>query len=172
MLIDRVEGENFVGRTEFDSVEVDNEVLIPNEGNYLRIGEFANVEITGAEHFDLFGKVASNGSFNHFSDHTARFNRLILDYLNESSDLSEFYGLSHELENYTKKIEERNQFPFHRDLLSDSLTDQYKSIGGAKGSVSTNIEALWQDSTYTVTTGHQLNIYTGRCTLFIRSCTR
>ena len=59
VLIDRVEGENFVGRTEFDSVEVDNEVLIPNEGNYLRIGECANVEITGAEHFDLFGKVVS-----------------------------------------------------------------------------------------------------------------
>ena len=59
VLIDRIEGENYVGRTEFDSVEVDNEVLIPNEGNYLRIGEFANVEITGAEHFDLFGKVVS-----------------------------------------------------------------------------------------------------------------
>lgn len=59
VLIDRVEGENFVGRTEFDSVEVDNEVLIPNEGNYLRIGEFVDVEITGAEHFDLFGKVVS-----------------------------------------------------------------------------------------------------------------
>jgi ribosomal protein S12 methylthiotransferase len=48
-----------VGRTEYDSVEVDNEVLIPVADNYLRIGDFANVEITDAEHFDLFGKVVS-----------------------------------------------------------------------------------------------------------------
>lgn len=94
-------------------------------------------------------------------EHTGHFNRLILDYLNQSSDLSEFYGLSHELENYPKKIEERNRFPFHRDLLADSLTDQYKSIGGAKDSVLANIESLRQENTFTVTTGHQLNIFTG-----------
>lgn len=59
VLIDRKEGENYVGRTEYDSVEVDNEVLIPQDGSYLRIGDFVNVEITDAEHFDLFGKIVS-----------------------------------------------------------------------------------------------------------------
>ncbi|MCB0755472.1 MAG: 30S ribosomal protein S12 methylthiotransferase RimO [Flavobacteriales bacterium] len=59
VLIDRTEGENYVGRTEFDSVEVDNEVLIPVEENYLRIGDFVNVEVTDADYFDLHGKVVS-----------------------------------------------------------------------------------------------------------------
>jgi ribosomal protein S12 methylthiotransferase len=59
VLIDRTEGENYVGRTEFDSVEVDNEVLIPIEENYLRIGDFVNVEVTDADYFDLHGKVVS-----------------------------------------------------------------------------------------------------------------
>jgi ribosomal protein S12 methylthiotransferase len=59
VLIDRQEGDNYVGRTEYDSVEVDNEVLIPAIDHYLRIGDFAMVEITDAEYFDLFGKVVS-----------------------------------------------------------------------------------------------------------------
>lgn len=59
VLIDRMEGENYVGRTEFDSVEVDNEVLISADEAYLRIGDFAEVEITAAEHFDLHAKVIS-----------------------------------------------------------------------------------------------------------------
>lgn len=57
VLIDRKEGDHFVGRTEFDSPEVDNEVLVKAEGNYLRIGDFADVRITGAEYFDLYAEV-------------------------------------------------------------------------------------------------------------------
>jgi len=53
VLIDRVEGEFFVGRTEYDSPDVDNEVLINAE--YLRVGEFVEVEITEASDYDLFG---------------------------------------------------------------------------------------------------------------------
>lgn len=58
VLIDRVEGDRFVGRTEFDSPEVDNEVLLPS-GTYARIGDFVNVKITSAEHYDLFGSPVS-----------------------------------------------------------------------------------------------------------------
>lgn len=57
VLIDRKEGNYFVGRTEFDSPDVDNEVLIPAEDVYLSIGEFVQVEIESAEEFDLFGKL-------------------------------------------------------------------------------------------------------------------
>lgn len=57
ILIDRKEGNYFVGRTEFDSPDVDNEVLIPAENVYLSIGEFVQVEIESAEEFDLFGKL-------------------------------------------------------------------------------------------------------------------
>ncbi len=57
VLFDRKEGNYFVGRTEYDSPEVDNEVLVPAESNYVRIGDFAQVEITDAEEFDLYGTV-------------------------------------------------------------------------------------------------------------------
>lgn len=53
VLVDRKEGGNFVGRTEFDSPEVDNEVIIHAENDYLRIGDFVQVRITGASEFDL-----------------------------------------------------------------------------------------------------------------------
>jgi len=56
VLIDRLEGEYFVGRTEFDSPEVDNEVLI-NSSAKLKIGEFYTVKITEADAFDLYGSI-------------------------------------------------------------------------------------------------------------------
>jgi ribosomal protein S12 methylthiotransferase len=57
VLFDRVEGEFFVGRTEFDSPEVDNEVLVKTDGNYVRIGDFAMIEVIDATEYDLYGKV-------------------------------------------------------------------------------------------------------------------
>ncbi|WP_332920875.1 30S ribosomal protein S12 methylthiotransferase RimO [Persicobacter psychrovividus] len=55
-MIDRKEGGYWIGRTEFDSPEVDNEVLIPADKHLLRLGDFANIEIEDASEFDLFGK--------------------------------------------------------------------------------------------------------------------
>lgn len=55
VLIDRIENDLYVGRTEFDSPEVDNEVLIPIASQSLQIGEFYNILITGAGDFDLTG---------------------------------------------------------------------------------------------------------------------
>jgi len=60
VLIDRVESNNFVGRTEFDSPEVDNEVLIDASKYYLRVGDFALIKIIKAEEFDLFGEPVVN----------------------------------------------------------------------------------------------------------------
>ncbi|MCB0595081.1 MAG: 30S ribosomal protein S12 methylthiotransferase RimO [Lewinellaceae bacterium] len=57
VLFDRKEGEFFIGRTEGDSPEVDNEVLVPAADNYVRVGDFAQVKITDALDYDLFGKV-------------------------------------------------------------------------------------------------------------------
>ncbi|MBO3699223.1 30S ribosomal protein S12 methylthiotransferase RimO [Roseivirga sp. E12] len=56
VLIDKKESGNFVGRTEHDSPEVDNEVLIDAKKHYLRIGDFANIKITDATEFDLYGE--------------------------------------------------------------------------------------------------------------------
>lgn len=57
VLFDRKEGEYFIGRTEADSPEVDNEVLLKASENFVRIGDFANIVVTEAESFDLFGKI-------------------------------------------------------------------------------------------------------------------
>jgi ribosomal protein S12 methylthiotransferase len=57
VLIDRKEGGHFIGRTEFDSPEVDNEVLIDGTKNYLRTGDFVQVKVTAATEFDLTGDV-------------------------------------------------------------------------------------------------------------------
>lgn len=56
VMIDRLEGDSFVGRTEFDSPEVDPEVLIPATTAGIKIGEFYMAEITDATEFDLYGK--------------------------------------------------------------------------------------------------------------------
>lgn len=57
VLFDRVEGGNFIGRTEFDSPEVDNEVLVDKKNNFARIGDFAQVKIQQASAFDLYGDI-------------------------------------------------------------------------------------------------------------------
>ena len=54
-VIDRKEGNHFVGRTEHDSPDVDNEVLIDAAKYYMKIGDFAQVKITEASDFDLYG---------------------------------------------------------------------------------------------------------------------
>jgi ribosomal protein S12 methylthiotransferase len=57
VLIDRKEGDYFIGRTEHDSPEVDNEVLVKaNKDTYLRVGDFATIKITSGEDYDLFGE--------------------------------------------------------------------------------------------------------------------
>ncbi len=58
VLFDKTEGGYFVGRTEFDSPDVDNEVLVPVKNNYVRMGDFARVTITDAREYDLFGDIA------------------------------------------------------------------------------------------------------------------
>ena len=60
VLFDRVEGDYFIGRTEFDSPEVDNEVLVKKTAdNFIRIGDFTDIQITSADHFDLYGEIVS-----------------------------------------------------------------------------------------------------------------
>jgi len=56
-IFDRKEGDYFVGRTEYDSPDVDNTVLVSAKDVYISIGEFANVKITSAEDYDLIGEL-------------------------------------------------------------------------------------------------------------------
>ena len=57
VLFDRKEGDYFIGRTEADSPEVDNEVLVKADKQYARVGDFAQVKIDSAEDFDLYGSI-------------------------------------------------------------------------------------------------------------------
>ena len=92
---------------------------------------------------------------------TKRFNLLITDYVKSDEKLADFYSLPHEIGSYQEQIENRGQFSIDRELLATALLQQYKAIGGCEGVVLENVEALREDNTFTVTTGHQLNIFTG-----------
>ena len=59
VLFDRKEGDYFIGRTEFDSPDVDNEVIVNANDFYVRIGDFADVKITKADHYDLYGELVN-----------------------------------------------------------------------------------------------------------------
>lgn len=57
VLFDKIEGDYYIGRTEFDSPDVDNEVLVRKDEFHLRLGDFAMVEVFNADHYDLYGKI-------------------------------------------------------------------------------------------------------------------
>jgi ribosomal protein S12 methylthiotransferase len=57
VIIDRIEGEYYVGRTEFDSPEIDPEVLIKQTDKALSLGNFYEVQVTDSDEFDLFGEI-------------------------------------------------------------------------------------------------------------------
>tara|TARA_B100001287_G_scaffold78460_1_gene65333 strand:+ start:420 stop:602 length:183 start_codon:yes stop_codon:yes gene_type:complete len=60
MHVDRVEGKNFICRTEMDSPDVDNEILVDASKFYLRQGDFCKVKIMKVNEFDLFGEPVSS----------------------------------------------------------------------------------------------------------------
>ena len=55
-IFDRKEGKYFIGRTEYDSPDVDNNVIVDGSRHYIQIGHFVNVRITEATDFDLYGE--------------------------------------------------------------------------------------------------------------------
>ncbi|MCO4813274.1 MAG: 30S ribosomal protein S12 methylthiotransferase RimO [Flavobacteriales bacterium] len=57
VLFDKIEGDYYQGRTEFDSPDVDNEVLVRKDEFHLRLGDFAMVKVFKADHYDLYGKI-------------------------------------------------------------------------------------------------------------------
>jgi len=85
------------------------------------------------------------------------FSKLLLDYLAEKPALKEFYGNGPQLSKFKDQISEKKGFPSpSRAILQTVLEEQYAAIGAEMPSVD-----LRDENTFTVTTGHQLNIYTG-----------
>ena len=93
---------------------------------------------------------------------TNYFSPLIIDYLNKNKKLDIFYNRFPDLINFQKQIEEKkkNYKAEHRKILVQELQEQYKNLPVSK-KVETNIRALEKDNTFTITTGHQLNLFTG-----------
>ncbi|OYQ31966.1 bacillithiol biosynthesis cysteine-adding enzyme BshC [Flavobacterium cyanobacteriorum] len=90
------------------------------------------------------------------------FTPLIVDYLNQKDTLKPLYNRFPTLPNFKAQIEEKHRRYNHtyRSILAETLEKQYAGID-ASVLTKQNIAALWEDTTYTVTTGHQLNLFTG-----------
>ena len=93
---------------------------------------------------------------------TNYFSNLILDYLDQKEDLKPFYNRFPNLENFKAQIEEKQDYftSEKRKVLVEVLKQQYSKLENSKA-VLNNIEALSEENTFTVTTGHQLNLFTG-----------
>ncbi|MCX2744709.1 bacillithiol biosynthesis cysteine-adding enzyme BshC [Mangrovivirga sp. M17] len=89
------------------------------------------------------------------------FSPIFLDYLAEKDALKEFYRYSIQLDSFKEAINERSSFSEnHRKTLVNVLKKQYSSIDTPEA-VTENINSLANNNTFTVVTGHQLNIFTG-----------
>ena len=94
-----------------------------------------------------------------YSD-TGFFSNLILDYLSGKPELKSFYESEPGFFSFGKKIKERGLKNIDRKLLADVLSEQNKPLND-NAKVLANIELLRSNNTFTVTTGHQLNLFTG-----------
>ncbi len=93
---------------------------------------------------------------------TGYFSKLIGDYLDENVNLKPFYNRFPNIKNFKSQIEEKQKnFPQkNRIVLSEALLDQYKNIETSEATLK-NIISLKEENTFTIVTGHQLNLFTG-----------
>jgi bacillithiol biosynthesis cysteine-adding enzyme BshC len=90
---------------------------------------------------------------------THSFSKLVLDYVNDDASLKSFYSFRPDMDGLKKAVEARN-FKGNRAELVQVLNQQYQNVKTNK-SVKHNISLLADENTFTVTTGHQLNLFTG-----------
>ncbi|MEC4003917.1 bacillithiol biosynthesis cysteine-adding enzyme BshC [Flavobacterium sp. SUN052] len=90
------------------------------------------------------------------------FSKLIVDYLDKKPQLKQLYNRFPEIENFKAQIEEKSQnFPLeNRQILVSELKKQYQNFEVSETTLN-HIELLSNSTTYTITTGHQLNLFTG-----------
>ncbi|MEJ2006373.1 MAG: bacillithiol biosynthesis BshC, partial [Cyclobacteriaceae bacterium] len=108
-------------------------------------------------------------------DETGCFSDFFLDYISGKDQLKPFYGNPPYLSSFGDQIKTRSFPGKSRKILVDTLKEQYEGLQ-INDAVRKNIEALSSENTYTVTTGHQLNIFTGpmyviyKLVTIIRAC--
>lgn len=93
-------------------------------------------------------------------EETKRFSSIFLDYVQNKNELQKHYSYPPSIESFEQAISNRNFDDDKRTILVETLKKQYKDIPSSE-SVSKNIELLYEENTFTITTGHQLNIFTG-----------
>ena len=98
-------------------------------------------------------------SYIDYSD-TNSFSKTLLAYLANKDSLKPFFGNIANIEGFRDQIEKKSGFE-HRELLVNQLLDQYGDLLDSSPEVARKIQLLRDSNTYTVTTGHQLNIFTG-----------
>lgn len=91
---------------------------------------------------------------------TNYFSSFICDYLEEHPDLKPFYNRFPHIDNFAAQIEEKQFSDTNRTVLVNTLQKQYSTIETSEATTK-NIESLLKENTYTITTGHQLNLFTG-----------
>ena len=91
---------------------------------------------------------------------TKRFSSLFLDYIQQQPELKDFYGQIPAIKSFEKILENRSFDHEKRVILSNVLCDQYSNCP-TSAKVTEHIDLLTESNTYTITSGHQLNIFTG-----------
>lgn len=92
---------------------------------------------------------------------TELFASIFNDFIEQKESLKNYYHHYPSLEAFQDQIQEKTQHPINRALLVKVLEDQYAQVSKVEKLVHKNIESLGSDKTFTLTTGHQLNIFTG-----------
>ncbi len=91
---------------------------------------------------------------------TGAFSKIVLDYLDDSPQLRSFYSHRPDVDGIKKAITERKGFATNRKILVNHLKKQYQAVP-VSAAVKQNLELLLQDNTFTITTAHQPNLFTG-----------
>ncbi|MFY0629426.1 MAG: bacillithiol biosynthesis cysteine-adding enzyme BshC [Flavobacteriaceae bacterium] len=92
---------------------------------------------------------------------TGFFSKTMSDYLEKNEKIQQFYHNFPDVDGFAKQIEEKKNFPTaHRDTLVTVLDQQYKNVAASELTLE-NIQSLQNENTFTITTGHQLNLFTG-----------
>ncbi|MER2997243.1 bacillithiol biosynthesis cysteine-adding enzyme BshC [Pontibacter populi] len=92
---------------------------------------------------------------------TGAFSQTIADYLSQNDKLKSFYSRFPTIAAFEAQLQQKSFSPDQREVLHKALQEQYSAVTDINPKVQQNIDLLLQPNTYTVTTGHQLNIFTG-----------
>ena len=93
---------------------------------------------------------------------TGFFSKIILDYLDQKESVQQFYQNPPDFEGFARQIQDKKKsYPqTSRKILVDALQEQYRTVDVSEATLE-NIQSLEDQNTFTITTGHQLNLFTG-----------